>query len=99
MLVRSMAPQVIAVDEVGSREDVEAMEYVMHSGVKLIATAHGSSLADIRRKPVLCRMVKEQQFRRYIILQKKQPGHLQAVLDERERFLFRAGQGREWGTG
>ena len=39
MLIRTMSPQVIAVDEIGSREDLEAIEYVMNCGCKLVATA------------------------------------------------------------
>ncbi len=38
MLIRTMSPQVIAVDEIGSREDLEAIEYVMNCGCKLVAT-------------------------------------------------------------
>ena len=34
ILVRSMAPQIIACDEIGSKEDIEAINYVMCSGVK-----------------------------------------------------------------
>lgn len=68
MLIRTMAPQVIAVDEIGSREELEAMEYVMNCGCKLIATVHGSSMEDIRQKPVLGRMLKERWFERYIML-------------------------------
>ena len=32
MLVRSMAPEVIAADEIGTAKDVEAIEYAMHCG-------------------------------------------------------------------
>lgn len=92
MLVRSMAPTVIAVDEVGSREDVEAMEYVMNCGVRLLATAHGNSMEDIKNKPVLGRMVRERAFERYVLLEAGAVGKLQAVIDERGTILF---QGRE----
>ena len=51
MLIRSMSPQVIAVDEVGSRKDLEAIEYVINCGCKLIATVHGSSVDDLRSRP------------------------------------------------
>lgn len=91
MLIRTMSPQVVAVDEIGSREDLEAMEYVMNCGCKLLATVHGSSMEEIRRKPVLGRMVEEAWFGRYVILDRNgTPGHVAAVLD---------GQGRELGCG
>ena len=59
MLVRSMSPNVIAVDEIGSKEDVEALEYVMNCGVKILATVHGKSMEEIRKKPILGRLVQE----------------------------------------
>ena len=52
MLIRSMAPQVIAVDEIGAQEDVHAIEYAMHCGCKMLATAHGYSMEEIQRKPI-----------------------------------------------
>jgi len=69
MLIRSMAPRVVAVDEIGSREDLEAMEAVMNCGCRLIATVHGSSMEDVRRKPALARLFEEQWFGRYVILE------------------------------
>ena len=44
ILVRSMAPQIIACDEIGSKEDIEVINYVMCSGVKGIFTAHGNDI-------------------------------------------------------
>ena len=40
MLIRTMAPQVIACDEVSSKEDVEAIKEAIASGVKGIFTMH-----------------------------------------------------------
>lgn len=88
MLVRSMAPQVIAVDEVGSREDVEAMEYVMNCGIHLLATVHGNSIDDIKNKPVFGRLVRERVFERYILLTPGTVGQIQAVFDERGSILL-----------
>ena len=68
MLIRSMSPQVIAVDEVGSRQDLKAIEYVINCGCKLIATVHGSSVDDLRSRPVLRRLVQERLFERYVVL-------------------------------
>ncbi len=91
MLIRSMSPSVIAVDEVGSREDIEAIEYVMNCGSKLIATVHGSSIDDVKNKPILGRMVREKIFERYIILNNRgRVGNLEEIYDERGTLLYRA---------
>lgn len=90
MLIRSMSPDIIAVDEVGSREDIEAIEYVINCGCKLIATVHGSSIDDIKNKPVLGRLVKEKIFERYIILNNVgSVGNVDEIYDERGTLLYR----------
>lgn len=91
MLIRSMSPSIIAVDEVGSREDIEAIEYVINCGCKLIATVHGSSIDDIKNKPILGRMVREKIFERYIILNNRgRVGNIEEIYDERGTVLYRA---------
>ena len=47
MLIRSMAPEVICCDEIGSKEDMEAIEYAMCSGVKGIFTIHGDNIEEL----------------------------------------------------
>lgn len=68
MLIRSMAPQVIAVDEVGSEEDIRAIEYAMHCGCKMLATIHGLSLEEVKKKPAPGELIRQQRFERYIVL-------------------------------
>lgn len=68
LLVRSMAPQVVAVDELGNYQDIHAIETVIHCGCRLLATMHGDSLEDIQRKPLMEQLMKEQVFERYLIL-------------------------------
>ncbi len=71
MLVRTMAPQVIAVDEVGSEEDCRAMEYVMNCGCRIIATAHASSLEELGLRPVFGRWLSERRFGRYVLIERE----------------------------
>ena len=58
MLIRSMSPEVIAVDEIGNYEDINGIEMILNSGCKLLATVHGSSIEDIQKKPLLERMIR-----------------------------------------
>lgn len=53
MLIRSMNPKIIVADEIGSKQDVEAIKYAECSGVKGIFTAHGSGMRDIIQNPIL----------------------------------------------
>lgn len=92
MLIRTMSPSVIAVDEIGSREDLEAIEYVMNCGCKLVATVHGSSIEDIKQKPVLRKLVQEKVFERYIILNNREKiGNIGQIYDSRGNQLYQAG--------
>lgn len=82
MLIRSMSPVVVAVDEIGSQEDIEAIEYVINAGCSILATVHGNSIEDIRNKPVLRRLVEERIFERYVVLNNKGGiGHIERIFD------------------
>lgn len=52
MAVRSMAPDVVAVDEIGTKGDAEALKYLARSGVKFLATIHGNSPKDIMNSDI-----------------------------------------------
>jgi stage III sporulation protein AA len=68
MMIRSMSPQVMAVDEIGRAEDVQGLQEAMLSGVRLIATAHGDDLDDLSYKPVLGDLIRMKLFSRYVVL-------------------------------
>lgn len=73
MLIRSMAPQVIAADEIGSIEDTEAINYAICSGIKGIFTAHGLTLEDISLNPALKNLLNTHIFERIVFLNHKGP--------------------------
>jgi stage III sporulation protein AA len=89
MLIRSMSPRVIAVDELGSKEELDAIDYVIGCGCKLIATVHGNSIEDIQNKPTLGELVQKRLFDRYIILSNlKGIGHLEEIYDADGKRLY-----------
>lgn len=82
MLVRSMSPQVLAVDEIGAAEEIQAIKYAMHCGCKLIATVHGDSLDEIRTKPLFEQLVQGHYFERYVVLKNgNQVGEIEGIYD------------------
>ncbi|MBQ7796086.1 MAG: stage III sporulation protein AA [Lachnospiraceae bacterium] len=94
MMIRSMAPRVVAVDEVGTKADLEALRDVMKCGCKILATVHGNAAEDLKRKPVLCEMVAEGMFSRYVVLSGvPAPGTIVGIYDEK----FGQLHGAEWG--
>ncbi len=68
MLVRSMTPDVIAVDEIGSEQDTRAIGAALHSGCKLIATVHGYEIADVMKKSGLRSLAEDGVLERYVLL-------------------------------
>lgn len=52
MLLRTMSPTCIAVDEITDPEDTSALLQAANCGVRLLATAHGASVADLRMRAV-----------------------------------------------
>ncbi|MBQ8802438.1 MAG: stage III sporulation protein AA [Tyzzerella sp.] len=90
MLIRSMSPQVIAVDEIGGMEEVETMKYAMHCGVKMLVTVHGESMEEIRKKPLFEQLVKEHCFKRYIVLHNgEHVGEVAGIYDERGSLIYK----------
>ena len=82
MLIRSMAPEVVAADEIGTAEDVRAIEMAACCGCRILATVHGHSPDDIRKNPVLNELLEKKIFDRYVILKKDyRAGQIQAVYD------------------
>ena len=68
MLIRSMAPQVIACDEIGSKEDIEAIKEAMISGVKGIFTMHGKNREDVQKNAEVNELVESKQIEKIIFI-------------------------------
>ena len=80
MLVRSMGINVVATDEIGTDDDIEAIKYAFLSGIKLVFTMHGKSLNDILLRDKIKELIDQKLFELVIILENKgSPGMIKDI--------------------
>jgi len=90
MLIRSMAPMVIAIDELGSHEDVRQLRRVVHCGCRILVTMHGQSLDEVRSKPFAQELISDRYFQRYVVLKGLKDGkQVFRLLDEEGRLCLK----------
>ena len=70
MLLRTMDPTCIAVDEITEPEDVRALMQAGNCGVRLLATAHAMSAADFFQRNVYQPLLDNKIFDVLLILKK-----------------------------
>ncbi|MFR2571219.1 MAG: stage III sporulation protein AA [Clostridia bacterium] len=68
ILIRTMAPEIIAADEIGSVEDIKAIEEAMISGVKGIFTMHGKTMDDINANENIKKLVEKKIIEKIIFI-------------------------------
>jgi len=83
MLIRSMSPDVLIVDEIGRPEDGDAVWEAIHAGVSVICSAHGADVTEVAERPMLGKLIRQGAFSRYIVLSRtKGVGTIQAIYDQ-----------------
>lgn len=88
MMIRSMSPEVIVVDEIGRESDAAAIHEAIHAGIRVIATAHGRSIEDVKRRLVFQRLMAENVFSRYVVLSRSYSnGFTECVYDNSGNLL------------
>ena len=88
MVLRSMSPEVIAVDELGNKEDFEAIHRAMQCGVIILGTIHGSSWEEFLQKPHFEELQRDGMIQRVIFLEKKESGEREyALYDDKQELL------------
>ncbi|HBI93774.1 MAG TPA: stage III sporulation protein AA [Terrisporobacter glycolicus] len=86
MVLRSMSPNVIITDEIGTEKDIKALYTALNGGVGLITTVHGDSIEDIRNKKELNNLLDEELFKKVILLSAKRgPGTVEKIYDLQEK--------------
>lgn len=74
MVLRAMNPQVIAVDEITIREDLQAASLAAGCGVRLLATIHAATPAELWEKPLYRQLLEERVFRLAVCISRTESG-------------------------
>ena len=70
MLLRTMGPTCIAVDEITEQDDTMVLLQAANCGVRLLATAHGRSVSDFCQRSVYRPLVENNVFDKLLVLKK-----------------------------
>ncbi|NJD03561.1 MAG: stage III sporulation protein AA [Ruminiclostridium sp.] len=82
MMIRSMSPDVIITDEIGCEGDSEAVLGALNAGVKIITSAHGYNVSELKSRREVLKLLEDKVFERYIVLgNSRGPGTLVEVID------------------
>lgn len=82
MMLRSMSPKVIITDEIGNSGDMEAVMQVINAGTRIIASAHGYNISELKTRKEVLGLIEQRAFERYIVLDNSEgPGTLKEVID------------------
>ncbi len=68
ILIRTMAPEIIACDEIGGNEDIQAIEEAMLSGVKGIFTMHGKTIEDVHSNQYIKKLIDKKIIEKIIFI-------------------------------
>ena len=78
--IRTLGPDVIAVDELGEGRDLEAVWQARHSGVDVLATVHARSLDELKARPAYQPLLAGDGFRAAVVLSARPvPGTLREL--------------------
>ncbi len=70
-LIRSMSPEVLVTDEIGSDADAEAVLLAGTSGVAVLASAHARDEKEALRKPYLKKLADAGCFEKCLVLRRE----------------------------
>ena len=81
--IRALSPNLIVTDELGQKEDIDAVMYAVNSGVSILASVHSDSMESFMKKPHFKEIISNKIFKRFVLLSMRNgPGTLEGIYDE-----------------
>ena len=82
MLLRSMNPNVLAVDEITAPADLDAVAMAANCGVPVLATAHGGDVEELRQRPIYRPIWTQKLFRWVILIRREADGARRYIMED-----------------
>ncbi len=82
--VKTMSPQVVAMDELCKDEEIEAISLAVNSGVRFIVTVHASDYTEILSRPQIKSLLRAYSFEKLVLLKNDKPGEIEEIYDTKE---------------
>lgn len=80
MAIRSLSPEVLVCDEIGTKEEIESLNMAFNSGVNIIITIHGYNIEDIYKRMVFNGLLENSILDRIVVLSnRKGPGTIENI--------------------
>ena len=80
MLLRTMGPAYIAMDEITAQEDTSALLHAVGCGVQLLATAHATSIQDLRKRLIYQPLIEQEIFQTVFVLSRDQHYRIERMI-------------------
>lgn len=82
--IKTLSPQIIALDEVGEVKELEAIRFAVNSGVKFIVTVHAADYDELIRRPQIKSLIETYSFSKVVMLKKDPVGDIADIYDTKE---------------
>ena len=82
--IRTMSPEVIAMDELCTDSEIEAVSLAVNSGVKFIVTVHAADYTEILTRPQIKKLLRAYSFEKLVLLGGRGPGEVEGIYDTKE---------------
>lgn len=90
LAIRSLAPDVIICDEIGTEEDMKSIIMARNAGVKIITSIHGFGIEDLIKRKVFSKVVEHKIFKKAIVMNNlRKIGDIAEIVDLNERGVGR----------
>ncbi|MEN6460668.1 MAG: stage III sporulation protein AA [Syntrophomonas sp.] len=81
MAIRSLSPRVVITDEIGRKEDVDAIRECVNAGVAVITSIHAGSVQELGKRPIFQELLMAGSFKLGVVLSRRRgPGSVEEII-------------------